>query len=139
MSDIRAVVFDVGRVLFQWDLRHLYAPLISDPDRLEWFVTCVVTEQWHHQHDEGRDLDEMVAERIAQFPDCADLIHTYATRFNDSVPGPVPGTAELVRRLAERGMWMEGRHFGTSSFPRASSSGHSPEYGLPVSARYSTQ
>lgn len=102
MSDIRAVVFDVGRVLFQWDLRHLYAPLISDPDRLEWFVTCVVTEQWHHQHDEGRDLDEMVAERIAQFPDCADLIHTYATRFNDSVPGPVPGTAELVRRLAER-------------------------------------
>ena len=104
MPDVRAVVFDVGRVLFQWDLRHLFAPLIEDPERLEWFVTCVVSEQWHHQHDEGRDLDELVAERIAQFPDCADLIRIYATRFNDSVPGPVPGTAQLVERLAARDM-----------------------------------
>lgn len=97
-----AVVFDVGRVLVEWDLRCLFAKLIDDPARLEWFVTHVVTEQWHHQHDAGRDLDEMVAERIALHPDCADLIRAYATRFTETIPGLVPGTPELVERLAAR-------------------------------------
>lgn len=103
-NEPKAVVFDVGRVLFRWDLRCLYRQLIDDPARVEWFVTTVVTEAWHHQHDQGRDLDEMVAERIAEFPEQAELIRAYASRFNDSVPGPVPGTAALVERLAGRGV-----------------------------------
>ncbi len=39
----RCVIFDVGRVLFEWDLRHLFAKLIADGDELEWFVANVVT------------------------------------------------------------------------------------------------
>jgi 2-haloacid dehalogenase len=65
MSKITTVVFDVGKVLFEWDLRHLFAKLITDKTELEYFVTHVVTPQWHYQHDAGRSLDDMVAERIA--------------------------------------------------------------------------
>ncbi|MEN9932529.1 MAG: hypothetical protein RIS17_1102 [Pseudomonadota bacterium] len=101
---VRAVVFDVGRVLFHWDLRFLFAKLIPDPARLDWFLTHVVSEQWHFQHDAGRDLAEMVAERKAQFPGCEDLLDAYATRFNETIPGPVPGTAQLVDRLAANGV-----------------------------------
>ncbi len=101
---VAAVVFDVGRVLYQWDLRHLFRAHIADPDRLEWFVGEVVTEQWHFQHDAGRPLAEMVAERCAEFPDHAALIETYAARFNDSIPGPVSGSLELVEALHERGV-----------------------------------
>ena len=101
---MRAVVFDVGRVLFQWDLRHLFAPLIADPGRLEWFVTTIVTPEWHFQHDEGRALDDMVAERCAEFPDSADLIRAYRTGFNASIPGPVAGTHALVERLDAAGV-----------------------------------
>lgn len=101
---IEAVVFDVGRVLIRWDLRALFGKLIDDPDRLEWFVTHVVSEAWHAEHDAGRDLGEMVAARKLQFPDCADLIDAYATRFLESIPGPVEGTHELVRRLDARGV-----------------------------------
>lgn len=101
---IHAVVFDVGRVLFQWDLRHLFAKLIADPAELEWFVQAVVTEEWHFQHDAGRPLAEMVAERQAEFPDHAHLIAAYAARFNESIPGPVPGSLALVEALAARGV-----------------------------------
>lgn len=103
-NPVQAVVFDVGRVLYQWDLRHLFRAHIADPDRLEWFVGNVVTEQWHFQHDAGRPLADMVAERCAEFPDHALLIETYAARFNDSIPGPVPGSLELVEALHERGV-----------------------------------
>jgi len=103
-APVAAVVFDVGRVLYQWDLRHLFRAHIADADRLEWFVGEVVTEQWHFQHDAGRPLAEMVAERCAEFPDHAALIEIYAARFNDSIPGPVPGSLELVEALDERGV-----------------------------------
>lgn len=99
---MKAVVFDVGRVLVEWDLRHLFAKLIDDPEQLDWFCANVVTEGWHFQHDAGRELAEMVAERKRDYPDSADLIDAYATRFLETIPGPVEGTAALVDRLAAR-------------------------------------
>lgn len=101
---IEAVVFDVGRVLYRWQLRNLFEKLIHDEDRLEFLLSEVVTEQWHFQHDAGRPLGEMVPERQAQFPDYAEAIHAYATRFNETIPGPVPGSLEIVRELDETGI-----------------------------------
>lgn len=100
----RSVIFDVGRVLFDWDLRYLFAKLIADKDELEWFVTNVVTPGWHFQHDAGRPLAEMVPERKAEFPDHAPLIDAYAARFNETIPGPMPGSLELVERLDAAGV-----------------------------------
>jgi 2-haloacid dehalogenase len=102
MTKITTVVFDVGKVLFEWDLRHLFAKLIGDEQELEYFVTHVVTPQWHFQHDAGRPLAEMVAERTAEFPQYAELIDAYATRFNETIPGPIEGSLEIVIELAER-------------------------------------
>jgi 2-haloacid dehalogenase len=102
MGKISTVVFDVGKVLFEWDLRHLYAKLIADPDELEYFVTHVVTPQWHFQHDAGRALGDMVPELIAAFPQYQTLIEAYATRFNETIPGPLPGSLEIVGELAAR-------------------------------------
>lgn len=100
----QSVIFDVGRVLFDWDLRYLFAKLIDDKGELEWFVTNVVTPEWHFQHDAGRPLAEMVPELKAGFPDHAPLIHAYATRFNETIPGPMPGSLELVERLDAAGV-----------------------------------
>ncbi len=100
----QSVIFDVGRVLFDWDLRYLFAKLIDDRDRLEWFVTNVVTPEWHFQHDAGRPLAEMVPELKAEFPDHAPLIDAYATRFNETIPAPMPGSLELVERLDAAGV-----------------------------------
>ncbi|MCT2557449.1 HAD family phosphatase [Tsuneonella sp. YG55] len=99
---VEAVVFDVGRVLVQWDLRALFAKLIPDGAELDWFLANVVTEAWHFQHDAGRPLGEMVPELQALHPDHAHLIEAYATRFLETIPGPVPGTSALVERLAAR-------------------------------------
>ncbi len=99
-----AVVFDIGRVLFDWNLRHLFAKLIADPAELDWFLANVVTEEWHFQSDAGRPVAEIVAERIAAFPDHAPLIEAYPVRFNETLPSAIPGTHEIARRLAGRGV-----------------------------------
>jgi 2-haloacid dehalogenase len=101
---VEAVVFDVGRVLFEWDMRHLFGKLIADEAELERFCTTVVTPEWHYQHDCGRPIAEMVAERCGEFPEHRELIEAYAARFNETIPGPVPGSHELLQRLDEAGM-----------------------------------
>ncbi|SNS84886.1 HAD-IA family hydrolase [Sphingopyxis indica] len=100
----QSVIFDVGKVLFEWDLRHLFAKLIDNAGELEWFLGHVVTPEWHFQHDAGRPLADMVPERRAEFPDHAHLIDAYAARFNETIPGPVPGSLDLVERLAAAGV-----------------------------------
>lgn len=100
----KAVVFDIGRVLFQWQLGALFEKLIDDRDELAWFLANVVTEEWHFEHDRGRALADMVPERIALFPQYEAHIRAYAERFNETIPGPVEGSHELVERLAARGV-----------------------------------
>lgn len=101
---IEAVVFDVGRVLFQWELRALFEKLIADPAELDFVLAEVITEQWHFEHDAGRPLAEMVPERKALFPAHAQLIEAYAARFNETIPGPVPGSLAIVEELHARDM-----------------------------------
>ena len=100
----KVAVFDVGRVLFHWQLRALFEKLIDDKQELDWFLANVVTEEWHFEHDRGRPLAEMVPERIAMFPQYEALIIAYSTRFNETVPGPVEGSHEIVRRLSKSGV-----------------------------------
>jgi 2-haloacid dehalogenase len=103
-SKASAVVFDVGRVLFEWNLRSLFAKLIDEPEQLDWFLAHVVTEEWHFQCDAGRPLAEMVRERQRQFPEHAALIEAYRHRFNETIDRPIEGTHALVRRLHAAGV-----------------------------------
>jgi 2-haloacid dehalogenase len=104
IQPVEAVVFDVGKVIVEWDLRELYRELIPEPGERDRFVAEVVTPEWHFQHDAGRPLAEMVAERQAEFPEHAGLIAHYAANFNASVPGPVPGTHDLIEALDHAGI-----------------------------------
>ena len=104
MTKATTVVFDVGRVLVQWDLRHLFVKLIDSAAELDWFLANVVTPEWHFQHDAGRPLAEMLPELKAQYPAYAAHIDAYAARFNETIPGPVAGSFEIVEELSARGV-----------------------------------
>jgi 2-haloacid dehalogenase len=104
ISKIDTVIFDIGNVLYRWDLRCLFAKLIDDPEELDWFLAHVVTPEWHFQHDAGRPFADMVAERSREFPEYTDHIIAYSERFPESIPGPVDDMLDLVGALANRGV-----------------------------------
>jgi len=101
---IHAVIFDVGKVLYDWSPRFLYERLIDDDRALEAFLRDVVTTDWHFQHDAGRPFAETSAELIAQFPEHEALIAAWGPRFNDSIGDPVPGMHALVEELDAAGV-----------------------------------
>jgi len=102
ISKIDTVIFDIGNVLYRWDLRCLFEKLIDDAEELEWFLAHVVTPEWHFQHDAGRPFADMVAERSREFPEYSDHILAYSQRFPETIAGPVDGMLDIVRTLAER-------------------------------------
>ncbi len=99
-----AVIFDVGRVLYQWDPRFLYERLIPPGAALDAFLRDVVTPEWHFQHDAGRPFAETSAELTARFPQHRELIAAFAPRFGETIPGPVPGMIALVEELDAAGV-----------------------------------
>jgi len=102
---IEVVVFDVGQVLIEWDPRHLYRNLFDgDTAAMERFLTEVCTPAWNLTLDAGRPFAEAVAELSQRFPEEAPLIEAYHRRWEEMVPGPVPGTAEIATALKARGL-----------------------------------
>ena len=99
MGTPTAVIFDIGRVLYEWDPRFLYERLIPAGEALDAFLRDVVTVEWHFQHDAGRPFAETSAELIAQFPEHADLIAQWGPRFIQSIGPQVTGMSALVDEL----------------------------------------
>jgi len=82
-------------------LRSLFEKLIDDEQELDWFLTNVVTEDWHALHDAGAPFAKMAAERIVEFPDYRLQIEAYTSRFPETITGPVEGMHEIVRQLSD--------------------------------------
>ncbi|WP_374285515.1 HAD family hydrolase [Novosphingobium sp.] len=101
---IEAVVFDVGNVLVRWDRRLPFVNHFTDAAEFDHFMDEVIPLSWHAEHDAGRPAADLVAERSALFPHYAQLIHDWFARFNESIPGPVPGSPELVEQLHAHGV-----------------------------------
>jgi 2-haloacid dehalogenase len=99
-----AVIFDVGRVLYDWDPRILYERLIDDDRALDAFLREVVTIDWHFQHDAGRDFADTSAELVALHPQHADLIAAWGPRFNESIGARIAGMHEIVEELDDAGV-----------------------------------
>jgi 2-haloacid dehalogenase len=98
------VVFDVGGVLLDWDPRHLYRKLISDPAEMEWFLANVCTPQWHEAHDRGLSTWESCAALAKERPEYAGLIMAWAERGEEMIAGPLPDGVKLLRRVIGSGL-----------------------------------
>lgn len=96
---VRAAIFDVGKVLYDWNPRFLYRRLISDDRALDAFLSNVLTFDWHFQHDAGRPFAETSAELIAAFPEHEALILAWGDHNIDSIGDPMPGVHAIVEEL----------------------------------------
>jgi len=96
-------VFDMGGVLLDWNPRHLYRKLFTDPQEMESFLTSVTTNAWHIPQDHGGDPAEATRALQARHPDKAALIAAYYDRFDEMLDHDFPEMSALVERLHAAG------------------------------------
>jgi 2-haloacid dehalogenase len=121
MAAVRAVVFDLGGVLIDWDPRYLYRKLFDGRDEeMEAFLTGVTTKEWNHRQDAGRPWSEAIEELCLAHPDQRDLIEAYAERWEEMLGGPIDGTVAVLAELREAGVPLYAlSNWSSETFPRA--------------------
>jgi 2-haloacid dehalogenase len=100
---VKAVVFDLGGVLIDWDPRYLYRKLLADEAAVEEFLATVCTPEWNDEQDRGRPFADGVAELVERHPAHAAAIAAYAERWSEMLAGDIPGTVELLAELRAAG------------------------------------
>ena len=100
----KAVVFDVGNVLYGWDPDAFLVRQIADDAARLKFIEDVDLYAWHETLDGGRPYAEAAAELEEKFPQYAALIAAWSDRFGETITGPVPGVHALVEALDARGV-----------------------------------
>ena len=96
---IRAVVFDLGGVLIDWNPRHLYRKLFADAVAMEQFLATVCTQAWNEEQDAGRPWDEAVVLLAARHPQHRELIAAYHHRWDEMLADPIAGSVEILADL----------------------------------------
>jgi HAD superfamily hydrolase (TIGR01509 family) len=104
MSQIKAVLFDVGNVLITWHPENLFGKLIPDDARRAFFLETVVPMDWHVNHDAGVTFAENRKGPLARFPEFADEIHAFDTRFEEMLGEPVAESLAVAEELNARGV-----------------------------------
>jgi 2-haloacid dehalogenase len=101
---VKAVVFDLGGVLIDWDPRYLYRKLLADEAAVEEFLATVTTPAWNAEQDRGRPFADGVAELVERYPVHAAAITAYHERWPEMLGGEIPGSVELLAELRATGV-----------------------------------
>ncbi len=101
---VKAVVFDLGGVLIDWDPRYLYRKLLADEAAVEEFLATVCTPAWNAEQDRGRSFASGVAELVERYPAHAAAITAYSERWPEMLGGDIGGTVELLAELRATGV-----------------------------------
>ena len=103
MSEIRHIVFDIGRVLIHYDAELPFLRLIPDEAERRWFFENVCTSLWNIEQDRGRTWEEAEAELLAVHPDHAENIRNFRRHWHEMVPHAYDDSVAILREQIDAG------------------------------------
>lgn len=102
MKQYKTVVFDLGKVLVDWNPDYVYRTIFENADDMKWFYDNICTDDWNEQQDAGRSLQEATEELVTKFPEHESNIRAYYDRWEEMLGGPIHGTVDILRELKEK-------------------------------------
>jgi 2-haloacid dehalogenase len=116
----RAIVYDLGGVLIDWNPRHLYRKLIEDEATMEWFLAEVCHTAWNEEQDRGRSFAAAIEEAAARHPEHRPLIEAYFARWAEMMAGEIAGAVALLEELRAAGHELHAlTNWSAETFPHA--------------------
>jgi 2-haloacid dehalogenase len=103
MTEIRHIVFDIGKVLIHYDPDIPFSRLIPDAGERRWFFENVCTHDWNIEQDRGRSWEEAETLLIAKHPTHAENIRGFRRHWHEMIPHAYDDSAALMVRLIDAG------------------------------------
>lgn len=118
-TPVRNIIFDFGDVLLRWDPHAAVSHRLTESE-WEQFVERTDFMNLNLLVDGGLPPSELVKQVAQTDPHAAEIIEIYFSRFDKSLAGPVPGTAEVATELRDVGYSLYGlTNWGVETYPHA--------------------
>jgi len=98
---IKAIIFDLGGVLIDWNPRYVYRQIFKTEEEVEWFLQHVTTPEWNEQQDAGYPLHKATKELIQKHPEWEPEIKAYYGRWLEMLGDAIHETVEIFRLLKQ--------------------------------------
>lgn len=97
---VKNIIFDLGGVLIDWNPEYVYLDAFKgNRKKMEKFFDEVCTFDWNENQDAGYPLANATEDRIALFPEQADLIRMYYGRWEEMLRGSISGTVSILKKV----------------------------------------
>ncbi|MCX7151511.1 MAG: HAD family phosphatase [Proteobacteria bacterium] len=115
------VLFDLGKVLLDWDPRYFYRTVFGDnEDAMERFLSEAAPPSWVLETDAGKTMAQAIAERQRVYPQHADMLALWPEGWTSMLRGEIAGTATIMAELKSRGRRLFAlTNFSTETWPLA--------------------
>lgn len=98
------VLFDLGKVLLDWDPRYFYRTVFGDDeDAMERFLSEAAPPAWVIETDAGKPMAKAIAERQRVWPQHAAMLALWPAGWTSMLRGEIAGTASIMNELKWRG------------------------------------
>ena len=101
--NIKAIIFDLGGVLVDWNPAYLFDNIFDDADKKKFFFDNVCTPDWNEEQDAGLPIKEATELLVAQHPEWKEHIEAFYGRWEEMLGGPIHDTVAILKKLKERG------------------------------------
>lgn len=105
---MKALVFDFGGVLVDWNPHHLYDSYFGSKEKATWFLENICTNEWNSQMDGGKPFCQGIAELSAQYPEYAKDIEAYFNRWIEMMGTEIEGMYGLLQEYKAKGYTLLG-------------------------------
>src|SRR5215216_3841610 len=104
MAEINTIIFDLGRVLIDWNPLYVFDDnYFETEEKRAYFFSTICTSDWNEEQDAGRSIVEATQILIERYPEWEQPIRDYYGRWTEMLKAPIPDTVEIFRRLKASG------------------------------------
>jgi 2-haloacid dehalogenase len=110
----KAVIFDFGGVLVDWNAYYLFRKLLPDDQKIARFLQETNFYHWNLELQRGRiPFCEGVNELAERFPQYRQLIEAFHLRWQEALGMTIDGTFQILKKIKEAGYLT----YGLSNWP----------------------
>jgi 2-haloacid dehalogenase len=117
---VKAVVFDLGGVLIDWNPRYVYRKLFDSEHETEWFLENICTTNWNLSIDAGKPFATAVRDLCAVYPELTKQIEAFHLRWEEMLGGEIAESVEILKDVQAAGYPVYGlTNWSAETFPVA--------------------
>lgn len=93
------IIFDYGNVLVRWSPEAVFKPYFNDDAKYWFFWRHVCDDDFRNRIDAGEEMASVICERQKMYPEYAEAIELYSSRWEETLLGEMPGMEALIKEL----------------------------------------